>query len=52
MNYARNVWHHPLLVLQPAQDFLIIDRAGPDGEAANANLQEYWLDAPLAAITV
>jgi ureidoglycolate lyase len=51
VNYARNVWHHPLLVLQPVQDFLIIDRAGPDGEAANANLQEYWLDAPVVAIT-
>ena len=51
VSYARNVWHHPLLVLQPEQDFLIIDRAAPNGEAAAANLQEYWLDAPMAVIT-
>jgi ureidoglycolate lyase len=50
VNYARNVWHHPLLVLQPAQDFLIIDRAGPADEDKAANLQEYWLDAPVAVI--
>lgn len=41
---ARGVWHHPLLVLQPLQDFLVADRVGPgdnleevffpDGEAA------------------
>ena len=50
VNYARNVWHHPLLVLQAEQDFLIIDRAGPDGEDKAANLQEYWLDVPVALI--
>ncbi|SLN76082.1 ureidoglycolate lyase [Oceanibacterium hippocampi] len=37
VQYARNVWHHPLLVLVPEQDFLIADRAGP-GE----NLEEVW----------
>jgi len=26
---ARGVWHHPLLVLQPVQDFLVVDRKGP-----------------------
>ena len=50
VNYARNVWHHPLLVLQAEQDFLIIDRAGPDGEDKAANLQEYWVDVPVALI--
>lgn len=29
VNYARNVWHHPLLVLEADSDFLIIDRGGP-----------------------
>ncbi len=29
VNYARGVWHHPLLVLEPMQDFLIVDRGGP-----------------------
>ena len=50
VSYARNVWHHPLLVLQPEQDFLIIDRAGPDGEDKAANLQEYWEDRPVGVI--
>ena len=27
VNYHRNVWHHPLLVLEP-QQFVIIDRGG------------------------
>jgi ureidoglycolate lyase len=29
VNYRAGVWHHPLLVLEPAQDFLVIDRGGP-----------------------
>ncbi|WP_323018808.1 ureidoglycolate lyase [Castellaniella sp.] len=29
VNYARGVWHHPLLGLEAVSDFLIIDRAGP-----------------------
>jgi ureidoglycolate lyase len=32
---AANVWHHPLLVLRPSQDFLVTDRRGP-----GANLEE------------
>lgn len=28
VNYARGVWHHPLLVLYAAADFLVIDRGG------------------------
>lgn len=42
VNYARNVWHHPLLVLEPASPFLIIDRKGP-GE----NLEEVRFDADI-----
>jgi len=41
INYARNVWHHPLLVLQADARFLVVDRAGP-----GANLQEHWLAEP------
>jgi ureidoglycolate lyase len=37
VNYARNVWHFPLLVLAPASRFLIIDRKGP-----GKNLEEVW----------
>lgn len=29
VTYAKNVWHHPLLVLEPESDFLIVDRSGP-----------------------
>ncbi len=39
VNYARNAWHHPLLVLDPDSRFLIVDRKGP-----GVNLEEVWLD--------
>jgi ureidoglycolate lyase len=45
VRYAANVWHHPLLTLQPAQDFLVLDRRGP-GE----NLQETFFDEAPAMI--
>lgn len=41
VQYGVNVWHHPLLVLVPEQDFLIVDREGPGD-----NLEERDLDAP------
>ncbi len=37
VNYARNVWHHPLLALEQASDFLVVDRAGEEH-----NLEEYF----------
>jgi ureidoglycolate lyase len=39
VNYARGTWHHPLIVLTPDHEFLVIDRAG-DG----ANLEEVPFD--------
>ena len=39
VQYARGVWHHPLLVLALDQDFLVVDREG-----AGANLEERALD--------
>ncbi len=39
VNYARSVWHHPLLVLGDDADFLVVDRVG-DGD----NLQEFQLE--------
>jgi ureidoglycolate lyase len=44
INYARNVWHHPLLVLDDDSRFLVIDRQGPGN-----NLEEFLL-APDAAL--
>jgi ureidoglycolate lyase len=40
VNYGRNVWHHPLLVLEPDSDFLVIDRGG-----VGENLEEVWFEA-------
>jgi ureidoglycolate lyase len=45
VNYARNVWHHPLLILGDGERFLVVDRVGAD------NLEEVWLDQPLSLIT-
>lgn len=30
VNYRRNLWHHPLLVLNDGHEFLVIDRGGPN----------------------
>ena len=38
INYARNVWHHPLLVLENESRFIVVDRKGP-----GTNLEEFWL---------
>ncbi|MDT3684999.1 MAG: ureidoglycolate lyase [Pseudorhodoplanes sp.] len=40
VNYAKGVWHHPLLVMTDNERFIVVDRAGP-----GRNLQEIWLDA-------
>ena len=37
VQYAKNTWHHPLLIIEAKQDFLIADRAGPGD-----NLEEVW----------
>jgi len=42
VNYARDIWHHPLLVLGDGERFLVVDRIGQD------NLEEIWLDQPLS----
>lgn len=46
INYARNVWHHPLLVLDDDSRFLVADRQGPGN-----NLEEFAL-APETALTL
>ncbi|MEM7073073.1 MAG: ureidoglycolate lyase [Pseudomonadota bacterium] len=42
MQYAKGTWHHPLIALEAAQEFLVIDRIGPGN-----NLQECPLDQPV-----
>ena len=46
VSYAPGTWHHPLLALLPEQDFLVVDRAAPMGEAPGQNLEEVWFDGP------
>ena len=43
INYARNAWHHPLLVLDSDSRFLIVDRKGPGN-----NLEEVQRDGDAA----
>ena len=32
VNYAKGVWHHPLIAIGRSCDFLVLDRGGPPGE--------------------
>ncbi|TCL74638.1 ureidoglycolate lyase [Rhizobium sp. BK251] len=41
VNYHRNVWHHPLMALGEASDFLVVDRDGPGN-----NLEEFFFETP------
>ncbi len=34
VNYARGVWHHPVIALDRETDFLVIDRGGPGDNLA------------------
>ena len=34
VNYARGVWHHPVIALGQETDFLVIDRGGPGDNLA------------------
>lgn len=40
VNYARGVWHHPLIALDGVSDFLVVDRGG-----SGSNLDECELKA-------
>ncbi|MGA1457153.1 MAG: ureidoglycolate lyase [Arenicellales bacterium] len=43
VNFHPGVWHHPLLVLEQQQDFLVVDRGG-----AGNNLIEQSLQTPVS----
>ena len=45
VNYARGVWHHPLIVLNTGADFIVVDRGG-EGE----NCEEAYLSASVRLI--
>ena len=46
INYTRNTWHHPLLVLDAESRFLIVDRKGPGANLEEIQINEIRLDLP------
>ncbi len=42
VNYARGTWHHPLIALDAAADFLVLDRAGPGDNCDEVALAQRW----------
>jgi ureidoglycolate lyase len=46
INYARNTWHHPLLVLEAESRFLVVDRKGPGANLEEVTVDEIRLDLP------
>ena len=52
VTYGRGVWHHPLLVLESGDEFVVVDRGGPQGESPDANLQECWHKESVATISL
>jgi len=46
INYARNTWHHPLLVLEAESRFLVVDRKGPGANLEEVQINEIRLDLP------
>lgn len=43
VNYARNVWHHPLISLGTTSDFLVVDRGGEGLNLEEARYPEPFL---------
>jgi ureidoglycolate lyase len=41
VNYRRNVWHHPLMAVGAASDFLVVDRS-----TSSENLEEHFYAQP------
>jgi ureidoglycolate lyase len=46
INYARNAWHYPLLVLDVESRFLVVDRKGPGANLEEIQINEIRLDLP------
>lgn len=44
VNYAPGVWHHPLLVVEPDHEFLVVDRGG---DGANFDEVPFPVDRPV-----
>ena len=42
VNYAKGVWHHPLIALDRVSDFLVMDRSGPGHNCDEVALDGRW----------
>jgi ureidoglycolate lyase len=42
VNYAKGVWHHPLLAFDCVSDFLVVDRGGTQPNCDEADLAIAW----------
>lgn len=54
VNYAKGVWHHPLIALRDVSDFIVVDRGGDGHNLDEQDLPEsLWLteEALVAATT-
>ncbi|KND57761.1 Ureidoglycolate hydrolase [Candidatus Paraburkholderia schumanniana] len=49
VNYARGVWHHPLIVLEKAGDFIVVDRGGEQPNCDEIDLPERYTLVQAAA---
>jgi ureidoglycolate lyase len=47
INYHRSTWHHPLIALEDASEFLIVDRAGPGVNCEEFSLEHPWVISSL-----
>jgi ureidoglycolate lyase len=43
VNYARGVWHHPLIVLEREGDFIVVDRGGNQPNCDEIDLPERYV---------
>jgi len=50
VNYARGIWHHPLLAVDRSAQFLVVDRVADDGredcEVVDLGPHDLWIDPP------
>ncbi len=42
VNYAKGVWHHPLLALDAVSDFIVVDRGGEQPNCDEISLGARW----------
>ena len=42
VNYAKGIWHHPLLALERVSDFVVVDRGGDARNCDELVLTEPW----------